>query len=120
MRLALDFGYPEPRCGEPDGRPGLLRHMHYLYFSMVLGAATALAVLVVSVATEPPAPEMVRSPPPRAPPAPNACQGAPGRKKLQVPAPLTPDFCSHLQQRPLLCSLSDLGPINPTLHTAQL
>uniref|UniRef100_A0A674G8V0 Sodium/myo-inositol cotransporter 2 n=1 Tax=Taeniopygia guttata TaxID=59729 RepID=A0A674G8V0_TAEGU len=36
VRLALDFGYPEPRCGEPDGRPGLLRHMHYLYFSMVL------------------------------------------------------------------------------------
>ncbi|RLV91736.1 hypothetical protein DV515_00014029 [Chloebia gouldiae] len=59
VRLALDFSYPEPRCGEPDGRPGVLKYMHYLYFSMLLGATTALAVLVVSVATEPPAPEMV-------------------------------------------------------------
>uniref|UniRef100_A0A8C9MQ70 Sodium/myo-inositol cotransporter 2 n=1 Tax=Serinus canaria TaxID=9135 RepID=A0A8C9MQ70_SERCA len=59
VRLVLDFIYPEPRCGQPDGRPGLLRHMHYLYFSMVLGATTSLTVLLVSLATEPPAPHMI-------------------------------------------------------------
>ncbi|XP_016157394.1 PREDICTED: sodium/myo-inositol cotransporter 2 isoform X2 [Ficedula albicollis] len=59
VRLLLDFIYPEPRCGEPDARPAVLKYMHYLYFSMVLGAVTALTVLVVSVATEPPAPQMI-------------------------------------------------------------
>ncbi|NXR91344.1 SC5AB protein, partial [Hypocryptadius cinnamomeus] len=59
VRLVLDFTYPEPRCGEPDGRPGVLKYMHYLYFSMVLGAITTLTVLLVSLATEPPAPEMI-------------------------------------------------------------
>ncbi|KAI1233610.1 Sodium/myo-inositol cotransporter 2, partial [Lamprotornis superbus] len=62
VRLVLDFIYPEPRCGEPDPRPGVIKYMHYLYFSMVLGAITTLTVLVVSVATEPPAPQMVREP----------------------------------------------------------
>ncbi|NWZ80836.1 SC5AB protein, partial [Poecile atricapillus] len=59
VRLVLDFIYPEPQCGEPDGRPGVLKYMHYLYFSMVLAAVSTLTVLVVSVATEPPAPEMI-------------------------------------------------------------
>lgn len=61
VRLVLDFIYPEPQCGEPDGRPGVVKYMHYLYFSMVLAAISTLTVLVVSVATEPPAPEMVRA-----------------------------------------------------------
>uniref|UniRef100_A0A8D2PD18 Sodium/myo-inositol cotransporter 2 n=1 Tax=Zosterops lateralis melanops TaxID=1220523 RepID=A0A8D2PD18_ZOSLA len=60
VRLVLDFIYPEPRCGEPDGRPAVVKYMHYLYFSMVLAAISTLTVLVVSLATEPPGPEMVR------------------------------------------------------------
>ncbi|XP_064582270.1 sodium/myo-inositol cotransporter 2 isoform X3 [Zonotrichia leucophrys gambelii] len=59
VRLVLDFIYPEPQCGQPDTRPGVVRHMHYLYFSMVLGAVTSLTVLLVSLATEPPAPEQI-------------------------------------------------------------
>ncbi|XP_057891177.1 sodium/myo-inositol cotransporter 2 [Melospiza georgiana] len=59
VRLVLDFIYPEPQCGQPDTRPGVVRHMHYLYFSMVLGATTSLTVLLVSLATEPPAPEQI-------------------------------------------------------------
>lgn len=62
VRLVLDFIYPEPQCGDSDSRPGVLKYMHYLYFSMVLAAISTLTVLVVSVATEPPAPEMVRAP----------------------------------------------------------
>ncbi|NXU37688.1 SC5AB protein, partial [Drymodes brunneopygia] len=77
VRLVLDFIYPEPQCGEPDGRPGVLKYMHYLYFSMVLAAISTLTVLVVSVATEPPAPEMISrltwftrgDPPPKQEPA---------------------------------------------------
>uniref|UniRef100_A0A8C3V934 Sodium/myo-inositol cotransporter 2 n=1 Tax=Catharus ustulatus TaxID=91951 RepID=A0A8C3V934_CATUS len=59
LRLVLDFVFPEPRCGEPDSRPAVLKYMHYLYFSMLLGATTTLTVLLVSLATEPPAPQMV-------------------------------------------------------------
>ncbi|KAF4800867.1 hypothetical protein TURU_039677 [Turdus rufiventris] len=59
LRLVLDFIFPEPRCDEPDTRPGVLKYMHYLYFSMLLGATTTLTVLLVSLATEPPAPQMV-------------------------------------------------------------
>ncbi|NWV42472.1 SC5AB protein, partial [Grantiella picta] len=59
VRLVLDFIYPKPQCGEPDGRPRVLKYMHYLYFSMVLAAISTLTMLVVSVASEPPAPEMI-------------------------------------------------------------
>ena len=62
IRLVLDFVYPEPWCGEADPRPGVVRYMHYLYFSMVLAAISTLTVLVVSMLTEPPSEEMVRHP----------------------------------------------------------
>lgn len=62
IRLVLDFVYPEPQCGEQDRRPGVVRYMHYLYFSMVLAAISTLTVLVVSMLTEPPSEEMVRQP----------------------------------------------------------
>lgn len=60
VRLVLDFIYPEPRCDEPDLRPGVVKYMHYLYFSMVLATVSTLTVLVVSLLTEPPSEEMVR------------------------------------------------------------
>nr|XP_021152411.1 sodium/myo-inositol cotransporter 2 isoform X3 [Columba livia] len=62
IRLVLDFIYPEPRCGEADLRPAVVKNMHYLYFSMVLSAVSTLTVLLVSLLTEPPSAEMVRHP----------------------------------------------------------
>uniref|UniRef100_A0A669QBK6 Sodium/myo-inositol cotransporter 2 n=1 Tax=Phasianus colchicus TaxID=9054 RepID=A0A669QBK6_PHACC len=62
IRMVLDFIFPEPQCGERDARPGVLRYMHYLYFSMVLAAVSTLTVLLVSLLTEPPSEEMVRLP----------------------------------------------------------
>ncbi|XP_064009414.1 sodium/myo-inositol cotransporter 2 isoform X3 [Pogoniulus pusillus] len=59
VRLVLDFIYPEPRCDEPDLRPGVVKYMHYLYFSMVLATISTLTVLVVSLLTEPPSEEMI-------------------------------------------------------------
>ncbi|NWI42985.1 SC5AB protein, partial [Picathartes gymnocephalus] len=91
VRLVLDFIYPEPQCGEPDGRPAVLKYMHYLYFSMVLAAVSTLSVLLVSLATEPPAPEMISrltwftrgDPPPKQEPA-----ASPGPAAAKDPAPL--------------------------------
>ncbi|NXT73487.1 SC5AB protein, partial [Zapornia atra] len=59
VRLVLDFIYPVPQCGETDLRPGVVKYMHYLYFSMVLAAISMVTVLVVSMATEPPSKEMI-------------------------------------------------------------
>ncbi|NXI35912.1 SC5AB protein, partial [Galbula dea] len=59
IRLVLDFIYPEPQCGKADLRPGVVKYMHYLYFSMVLAAISTLTVLVVSLLTEPPSEEMI-------------------------------------------------------------
>ncbi|NWV01943.1 SC5AB protein, partial [Upupa epops] len=59
IRLVLDFIYPEPRCDESDLRPSVVKYMHYLYFSMVLAAASTLTVLVVSLLTEPPSADML-------------------------------------------------------------
>lgn len=67
IRMVLDFIFPEPQCGERDTRPGVLRYMHYLYFSMVLAAVSTLTVLLVSLLTEPPSEEMVRVPNPPPP-----------------------------------------------------
>uniref|UniRef100_A0A8C0AR65 Sodium/myo-inositol cotransporter 2 n=1 Tax=Buteo japonicus TaxID=224669 RepID=A0A8C0AR65_9AVES len=44
IRLVLDFIYPEPQCGETDLRPGVVKYMHYLYFSMVLAVISTLTV----------------------------------------------------------------------------
>uniref|UniRef100_A0A8C7EG06 Sodium/myo-inositol cotransporter 2 n=1 Tax=Nothoprocta perdicaria TaxID=30464 RepID=A0A8C7EG06_NOTPE len=53
IRLVLDFIYPEPQCGQTDIRPGVVKHMHYLYFSMVLAAISTITVLLVSTAGAP-------------------------------------------------------------------
>ncbi|XP_051823244.1 sodium/myo-inositol cotransporter 2 isoform X1 [Antechinus flavipes] len=59
IRLVLDFIYAQPRCDEPDERPGVVRYIHYLYFSMILSAVTLVTVVAVSWLSEPPTAEMV-------------------------------------------------------------
>lgn len=59
IRMLLDFIYPAPLCFEEDDRPGVLKYVHYLYFSMLLSFITLAVVVVVSLATEEPSPEQV-------------------------------------------------------------
>uniref|UniRef100_A0A8C9Z6P7 Sodium/myo-inositol cotransporter 2 n=1 Tax=Sander lucioperca TaxID=283035 RepID=A0A8C9Z6P7_SANLU len=61
IRMMLDFIYPAPLCYEVDDRPGVLKYVHYLYFSMLLSFITLVVVVVVSLATEEPKPEQVFS-----------------------------------------------------------
>lgn len=61
IRLVLDFIYPQPRCDQPDERPAVVKYIHFLYFSMILSAATLITVSTVSWFTEPPSKEMVHS-----------------------------------------------------------
>lgn len=60
IRMLLDFIYPAPLCYEVDDRPGVLKDVHYLYFSVLLSFITLVVVVVVSLATEEPRPEQVR------------------------------------------------------------
>uniref|UniRef100_A0A8C5SWW8 Sodium/myo-inositol cotransporter 2 n=1 Tax=Laticauda laticaudata TaxID=8630 RepID=A0A8C5SWW8_LATLA len=59
IRMVLDFVYLQPGCGESDDRPAVVKYVHYLYFSMILGVITLIVVVAVSLLTEPPPEEMV-------------------------------------------------------------
>ncbi|XP_070780069.1 sodium/myo-inositol cotransporter 2 [Enoplosus armatus] len=59
IRMLLDFIYPAPLCYEVDDRPGVLKYVHYLYFSIVLSFITLVVVVVVSLATEEPEPKQI-------------------------------------------------------------
>ncbi|XP_072299499.1 sodium/myo-inositol cotransporter 2 [Eucyclogobius newberryi] len=59
IRMLLDFIYPQPQCYEADDRPGVLKSVHYLYFSMLLSAITLIVVVGVSLVTEEPRPEQI-------------------------------------------------------------
>ncbi|KAH0631738.1 hypothetical protein JD844_019490 [Phrynosoma platyrhinos] len=61
IRMVLDFVYLPPQCGEPDQRPAVVKDVHYLYFSMILGMASLIVAVAVSLLTEPPPEERVRS-----------------------------------------------------------
>ncbi|XP_068575190.1 sodium/myo-inositol cotransporter 2 isoform X1 [Cebidichthys violaceus] len=58
-RMLLDFIYPAPLCYEEDDRPGVLKYVHYLYFSTLLSFITLVVVVVVSLTTEEPKPEQI-------------------------------------------------------------
>uniref|UniRef100_A0A8D0GVH7 Sodium/myo-inositol cotransporter 2 n=1 Tax=Sphenodon punctatus TaxID=8508 RepID=A0A8D0GVH7_SPHPU len=58
IRLVLDFIYLQPRCDEPDNRPGVVKYVHYLYFSFILTVITLAVVVALSLYTEPPSEEM--------------------------------------------------------------
>lgn len=60
IRMLLDFIYPAPLCYEEDDRPGVLKYVHYLYFSTMLSLLTLVIVIVISLATEKPKPEQVK------------------------------------------------------------
>uniref|UniRef100_A0A8D2LLP1 Sodium/myo-inositol cotransporter 2 n=1 Tax=Varanus komodoensis TaxID=61221 RepID=A0A8D2LLP1_VARKO len=59
LRMVLDFVYMQPQCGEPDNRPGVVKYVHYLYFSMILALVTLVLTVMVSLWTERPPEEMI-------------------------------------------------------------
>ncbi|XP_072917169.1 sodium/myo-inositol cotransporter 2-like isoform X3 [Hemitrygon akajei] len=58
-RMILDFIYPEPMCGQPDKRPLITKHVHYLHFSILLTVFTLITVVVISLCTAPPEPDKI-------------------------------------------------------------
>lgn len=61
IRMVLEFCYPPPACGQPDGRPAVVADVHYLYFALILLAFSGLVIAAISLATAPISEEHVRS-----------------------------------------------------------
>ena len=51
-RLALEFGFPEPTCGQVDNRPWILSRVHFMYFSIISSVLTAISMVIISLLTE--------------------------------------------------------------------
>ncbi|XP_077984830.1 sodium/glucose cotransporter 4-like [Glandiceps talaboti] len=52
-RMALDFAFQAPPCGEPDDRPLLLSTFHYLYFAIFLFGFSIIVMVIISLLTKP-------------------------------------------------------------------
>lgn len=52
--MVLDFVYPSPGCGKEDDRPGVVKYIHFTYFSAILLVLAAVVILLVSFVTEAP------------------------------------------------------------------
>ncbi|PVD19459.1 hypothetical protein C0Q70_19948 [Pomacea canaliculata] len=53
VRMALDFGYGSPDCGEEDTRPVIIRRLHFLHFTILLFVVSFVATVVITVLTPP-------------------------------------------------------------------
>ncbi len=58
--MILGFVYPDPICGEPDTRPWVVSHVHYMYFAMFSFFSTGLLMCGVSLCSEPPTEDQIR------------------------------------------------------------
>lgn len=53
VRMALDFGYGSPDCGEEDKRPVIIGRLHFLHFTILLFVVSFVATVVITVLTPP-------------------------------------------------------------------
>ncbi|ESP00615.1 hypothetical protein LOTGIDRAFT_213032 [Lottia gigantea] len=53
IRMALDFGYGAPRCGEAEFRPDVISKIHFLHFTILLFVISLVATIVISLFTTP-------------------------------------------------------------------
>ena len=53
IRMALDFAYPAPDCGDPETRPPILLNVHYTYFGTLNVVITSIAMVIISLVTSP-------------------------------------------------------------------
>ena len=61
-RLVLVFVYPGPdRCGGVDTRPAFISQFHYMYFAIFLFWVTFVVAVIVSLLTERPTYQQVKS-----------------------------------------------------------
>ena len=57
--MILDFMYRKLRCGEPDQRPAITKHIHFFYFALLSFVLTGIACVIISLLTDPQNEELV-------------------------------------------------------------
>ncbi|XP_046558291.1 sodium/glucose cotransporter 5-like [Haliotis rubra] len=60
IRMAIDFAFPAPDCGDPDTRPAILSKVHYSYFGSLSIVITSIAIVVFSLVSEKPSKKQLR------------------------------------------------------------
>lgn len=53
IRMALEFSYQAPSCGQENQQPAIVADVHYLYFAIILFTITSIIIIGVSLATPP-------------------------------------------------------------------
>ncbi|PIO23916.1 hypothetical protein AB205_0214580 [Aquarana catesbeiana] len=51
IRMVMDFVYGQPKCGQLDSRPSIIKNVHYLYFTIILFVLTTIICIVISLCT---------------------------------------------------------------------
>ncbi|XP_018408517.1 PREDICTED: sodium/glucose cotransporter 4-like [Nanorana parkeri] len=51
IRMVMDFVYGQPKCGQLDNRPSIVKDVHYLYFTIILFGLTIIICTVISLCT---------------------------------------------------------------------
>ena len=57
-RMISDFAYAQPKCGDPDTRPGYVK-LNFMYFALIMFVVTTLCIVVLSFFGKEPEPERV-------------------------------------------------------------
>lgn len=57
-RMICDFAYPEPKCGDPDERPGFVT-LNFMYFALIMFVVTSVCICVLSIFGDKPTAEML-------------------------------------------------------------
>ncbi|MBN3285093.1 SC5A3 protein, partial [Polyodon spathula] len=61
IRLVLVFFYQAPDCDQQDNRPAFIKSIHYMYVAACLFWITGIVTVVVSLLTQPPTKEQIRT-----------------------------------------------------------
>ncbi|XP_070828257.1 sodium/myo-inositol cotransporter-like [Chaetodon trifascialis] len=114
VRLILAFIYRQPRCDQPDDRPGFIVDVHYMYFAMVLFWISGFVAVVVSLCTSPPDEEQVRTTTFRGL---RSIEITPMKDQVEMPPDVKKETCLDRAEVRLLIPSTDHDPATPSTET---
>ncbi|XP_055955745.1 sodium/glucose cotransporter 4 isoform X3 [Patella vulgata] len=60
IRMAVDFSYPAPECGEEESRPSVLLYVHYTYYCAMSLIITCMSIVIFSLISKAPTKDQLR------------------------------------------------------------
>ncbi|XP_070820692.1 sodium/myo-inositol cotransporter-like [Chaetodon trifascialis] len=114
VRLILAFIYRQPRCDQPDDRPGFIVDVHYMYFALVLFWISGFVAVVVSLCTSPPDEEQVRTTTVRGL---RSIEMTPMKDQVEMPRDVKKERCLDREEVRLLIPSTDHDQATPSTET---